>query len=147
MSARALLCLPLLLVAGMTQAQERPPQPHMEGCLIWSITEGRVVARNECSRPFTILFMSLESGQKIEAEIAPRGWFESGVPAGSTYMFTACPVGYVPSVRFALENETAIVDSLYNCVSGRPNAQIRPGRGRHRDRSRRRAARSAGAAW
>ena len=36
-------------------------------------------------------------------------------------MFTACPAGYAPSVRFSLENKTAIVESLYNCL-GRPQA-------------------------
>ena len=35
-------------------------------------------------------------------------------------MFTACPVGYAPNVRFAAENKAAILDSLYNCLSARP---------------------------
>jgi hypothetical protein len=37
-------------------------------------------------------------------------------------MFTACPVGFIPSVRFAIENKTPIRESLYNCQPGRPDA-------------------------
>ena len=35
----------------------------------------------------------------------------------------ACPLGYVPSVRFSTENATAILESLYNCqILGRPGS-------------------------
>ena len=38
------------------------------------------------------------------------------------FMFTACPVGFQPSVRFAVENKETIGVSLYNCVAGRPTS-------------------------
>ncbi len=36
-------------------------------------------------------------------------------------MFTVCPVGYWPSLRFAVENAEPISVSLYNCLPpGKP---------------------------
>jgi hypothetical protein len=37
-------------------------------------------------------------------------------------MFTACPVGFQPSLPFAVENKEPIGVSLYNCVRGRPTS-------------------------
>jgi hypothetical protein len=37
-------------------------------------------------------------------------------------MFTACPLGFRPSVPFTLENKEAISLSLYNCVAGEPTS-------------------------
>jgi hypothetical protein len=45
---------------------------------------------------------------------------EWGQPGG--FMFTACPAGYKPNVRFSVENKEAIGLSLYNCVGGKPNS-------------------------
>jgi hypothetical protein len=118
---RRLAVVPALLTAAIAWAQPAA-QPHMEGCLVWGVIDGNVGARNECSRAFTVLFMVLDSGNKVEAEIAPGGRFNSGMAPGPTYMFTVCPVGYMPSVRFIPENKATIIDSLYNCVVGRPNA-------------------------
>ena len=45
---------------------------------------------------------------------------EWGHPAG--FMFTACPVGFRPSVGFTVENKEPISASLYNCVVGEPTS-------------------------
>ena len=59
---------------------------------------------------------------ELTREVAPGAWFESGAASDLSggWMFTACPAGYVPNIRFAAENKTAILDSLYNCLSARP---------------------------
>jgi hypothetical protein len=119
---RALLSLVLLLLAGSAAAQY-PARAHMEGCLVWSAAKGNLVVRNECSRPMTMMFMSLDDQRVVQGEVAPGAWFDTGRAAGKAeFMFTACPVGFIPSVRFAIENQTPIRESLYNCQPGRPEA-------------------------
>ncbi len=114
--------LALLLAAGGASAQEGT-SAHMEGCLIWS-GQGAVGARNECSRPITLLFMVLDDPEIVTAELAPGGRFVSRVEWGQPggFIFTACPVGYTPNVPFAVENKDAIGLSLYNCVGGKPSS-------------------------
>jgi hypothetical protein len=111
-----------LLVSATPFAQEAVA-PHLEGCLIWN-TSGRVMARNECSRPMTIQFMTFGDQHVSTVELAAggRAQFEAewGRPDG--FMFTACPPNYVPSLRFSIENKEAISVSLYNCVNGGPNS-------------------------
>ena len=120
--ARLPLSLALLLFAASAAAQY-PARAQMEGCLVWSIAKEHLVVRNECSRAMTFMFMTLEDGHVLQSEVAPGAWVDTGRAPGDTgFMFTACPVGYVPSVRFALENKQTISDSLYNCQPGRPNA-------------------------
>jgi hypothetical protein len=112
----------LLVLAGRAAAQY-PAQAHMEGCLVWSVAKGNLVVRNECSRPMTFMFMSFDDGHVLQSEVAPGAWFDTGRRRGEgEFMFTACPVGYVPSVRFAIENEKPIRESVYNCQPGRPDA-------------------------
>ncbi len=119
---RSLLFGSALLLAATAAAAQEPSRPHMEGCLVWNAS-GRIGAHNECSRPVTILFMALGDQRVVEADVAPGGSFDTAARWGESggFMFTACPAGYVPSVRFSLENKTAIVESLYNCL-GRPQA-------------------------
>jgi hypothetical protein len=119
---RGLLSLALLLFAASAAAQY-PARAHMEGCLVWSIAKEHLVARNECSRAMTFMFMTLANGHVLQTDVAPGAWVDTGgAPGESGFMFTACPVGYVPSVRFALENKQTISDSLYNCQPAGPNA-------------------------
>lgn len=119
---RALLLGSALLAAATAAAAQEPSRAHMEGCIVWNAS-GRIAARNECSRPITILFMAFADMRVVEAEMAPGGAFEVATRWGESggFMFTACPAGSSPSVRFSMENKTAIVESLYNCV-GRPQA-------------------------
>ena len=110
------------MVAGSAAAQY-PARAHMEGCLAWNAAKGNVVVRNECSRPMTLMFMTYDDGRVLQSEVAPGAWFDTGRRAGeSEFMFTACPVGFVPSLRFAIENKEPISQSLYNCQPGRPDA-------------------------
>jgi hypothetical protein len=120
--ARLVLCLVLLVLAGSAAAQY-PARAHMEGCLVWGAARGNIVARNECSRPMTLKFMTYDDGKAVETEVAPGAWFDTGRRPGEVeFMFTACPVGFEPSVRFAIENKQPISQSLYNCQPGRPDA-------------------------
>jgi hypothetical protein len=118
---RLLLGSALVVVATLAAAQE-PSRAHLEGCIVWN-AGSRIGARNECSRPVTILFMAFGDQHVVEAEVAAGGRFEVDTIWGKSggFMFTACPVGTSPSVRFSLENKTAIVESLYNCLE-RPQA-------------------------
>ena len=119
---RLLLASLLLLLASGALAQY-PAKAHLEGCLVWGVAKGNLVVRNECSQPMTFMFMSLGDGRVVQSEVAPGAGFDTGRRAGEgEFMFTACPVGYVPSLRFAVENKGPISDSLYNCQPGRPNA-------------------------
>lgn len=96
---------------------------HMEGCLLWN-RDGHVSARNECSRPLAMMFMTLDDQRVVTTELAPGARFTSDAVWGQStgFLFTACPVGLRPSVRFGLENKDAIAVSLYNCVATRPTS-------------------------
>jgi hypothetical protein len=108
----------LLLLPTAAAAQERT-MAHVEGCLVWSYgPQGNISAYNECSRPLTLLFMDFDDQAVIRNELAAGGRFTGQRTRG--FMFTACPVGSEPSLRFALENKEPIAVSLYNCVIGRP---------------------------
>jgi hypothetical protein len=118
----ALLAL-VAAIAVPAQAQESV-RAHMEGCLVWN-AESNVAVRNDCSRPLTLLLMNFADEQVVTTDIAPGGRFTSAFAWGQTgggFMFTACPVGYRPSVQFAIENKEPIGVSLYNCIAGRPTS-------------------------
>ena len=119
---RPLLLGSALVVAATATAAQEPSRAHMEGCIVWNAS-GRIGAHNECSRPVTMLFMAFRDQRVVEAEVAAGGRFEVDTIWGKSggFMFTACPAGTSPSVRFSLENKAAIVESLYNCL-GRPQA-------------------------
>jgi hypothetical protein len=109
------------LAATAVSAQQS--MAHMEACLEWGDFDGQFGALNICNKPTTILFMTLADGRITEQDVAPGGRFRSGAPepAGAdAWMFTACPPGYVPSVRFSADNSKVILPSLYNCQRGRP---------------------------
>jgi hypothetical protein len=112
--------------AAVAQLPQQESRAHMEACVRWAFA-GRVYStRNSCDRPVTIMFMVLDEGRIVEGDVAPGGQFSSGAIAGDggrTMMFTVCPTGYVPSVRFVRENAEPIMVSLYNCLPlGRPGA-------------------------
>ncbi|SKA21768.1 hypothetical protein SAMN02745126_04252 [Enhydrobacter aerosaccus] len=112
--------LPLLLgvlgvTAGIACAQSRA---HMEACTQWKKESSTIGTRNDCDRPISIKFMAYDGSHRIEADVPAGGWFDTGVPDGTIegFIFTVCPVGNEPSVRFSLENQKTISDSLYNCL-------------------------------
>jgi len=120
---RSLWLVAALLAAATAARAQESRQAHMEGCLIWSAS-GAVAVRNECSRTIVLQFMNADDQQTVTADLPPGGRFTSDAQWGQTlgFMFTACPVGYRPNVRFAVENKEAIGLSLYYCVGGRPNS-------------------------
>jgi hypothetical protein len=108
-----------------TDASAQDLMPHMESCLAWDDTDGQWGAVNTCNAPMIILFMVLADGRMITQEVSPGGRFSSGSKSTGIgpWMYTACPIGYAPSVRFSAENADVIVPSLYHCVrKGRPDA-------------------------
>ncbi len=122
MTARRCLLACALVLLMATDAAAQQVKAHMEACTQWGRAGSGVGTRNSCDRPISILFMALADQHVVEREVAPGAWFDSGAASDLSdgWMFTACPVGYAPSVRFAAENKTAILDSLYNCLSARP---------------------------
>jgi len=120
---RALACGLALLLAATGAAAQEGTSAHMEGCLIWS-GKGAVGVRNECSRPITLMFMTYDDPRIVTSELPPGGRFVSDAEWGQSggFIFTACPVGYKPSVAFSIENKTAIGLSLYNCIGGKPTS-------------------------
>ncbi len=123
-TAVALLLMAMATAATVAaQAQERTAA-HMEGCLVWNRPPGTVMVGNECSRSISLKFMDLETQKSQTVELAPRQRLatdtEWGQPAG--FMFTACPMGFRPSVEFSVENKQAISASLYNCVVSEPTS-------------------------
>jgi hypothetical protein len=120
---RVLMLSVLPLVAGAAIAQPSS-RAHMEACTEWQPEDGHIGTRNNCNRPVAVKFMDQDGGNVREANVPPGGWFDSRVAQGAIqgYFFTVCPVGYVPSVRFSLENAAPIADSLYNCLPvGKPD--------------------------
>jgi hypothetical protein len=119
----ALALVPALLAMATAAGAQESTHAHMEGCLIWS-GSGAVGTRNECSRAITLQFMTFDDQQVVTVDLPPGGRFISDVQwgQGGGFLFTACPAGYRPSVRFAVENKDVIGPSLYNCIGGRPSS-------------------------
>jgi len=116
--------LAMLLAAATPAAAQPATAAHMEGCLVWSRDGGAVAVRNECGRPLALMFMDFDEQRAVTADLAAGARFttQSVLGRSSGFMFTACPIGLRPSVRFALENREAIGASLYNFLVGQPTS-------------------------
>jgi len=114
-----LSCAFLILAAADAAAQ--PVKAHMEACTRWGYADGEFGTRNSCDTPLSMLFMTLGDQRILEREVPPGAWFGSAVDISQGWIFTACPVGYAPSVRFSAENKDVITVSLYNCRPARPD--------------------------
>ncbi len=113
----------LLVLAAPAWAQEGDPRAHMEGCLKWHRDDQGYSAFNQCDAPIAVKFMMLQDRRVIEGEAPPGGRFSAATTLDGMMIFTACPVGYQPSVRFSAENAKQIAVSLYNCLPlGRPDS-------------------------
>ena len=117
---RALSCAVLAAMAAAGAAAQ-PVRAHMEACTRWDHAGPEFGTRNSCDSPIVILFMALGDQRVVERQLPPGARFGSAADLSAGWMFTACPVGYAPNVRFALENKSAILDSLYNCLPARPD--------------------------
>ena len=116
---RGLAVLALLAWPATVPAQDRDSRAHMEACVRWAHVDGQYITLNMCDTAVSILFMTLADGHVIEKNVLPGSQFESGpVDRGQAaqMIFTVCPIGYVPSVRFVRENVEPISVSLYNCL-------------------------------
>jgi hypothetical protein len=122
MTAR-LLVAALVVFAGAVAAQQ--PMAHMEACTEWDYVDGEFGARNGCEKPIAILFMALGDQRIVQANVPPGARFKAGAhqpDLANGWLFTACPVGYVPNVKFSVANGRTILDSLYNCLpAGSPD--------------------------
>jgi hypothetical protein len=121
---RGLLACALVLVAASDAAAQQV-KAHMEACTEWGRAGSAFGTRNSCDRPISILFMALGGDQHVvERNVAPGAWFgsDAATDLSGGWMFTACPAGYAPNIRFAAENKSAILNSLYNCLPARPDA-------------------------
>lgn len=108
-----------LVLSLPAAAREHASRAHMEACVRWVHTDGQYLTMNNCDTAVSIQFMLLDSGRTIEKDVMPGSQFESGpvdTSNGAEMMFTVCPVGYVPNVKFARENVEPISVSLYNCL-------------------------------
>jgi hypothetical protein len=116
---RWLLTCALLAVPAFAMAQQKESRAHMEACVRWAFVDGQYLTLNSCYTAVSILFMTLYDGRVVEKDVMPGSQFESGPVDRSKaieMMFTVCPIGYQPSVRFAPENVEPISVSLYNCL-------------------------------
>jgi hypothetical protein len=122
MTARCYLLSCALALLAATDAAAQQIKAHMEACTEWGRAGGAFGTHNSCDRPISILFMALGDQHVVERDVAPGAWFAPGAATDLSggWMFTACPAGYAPNIRFAAENKTAILDSLYNCRPARP---------------------------
>ncbi len=123
---RGLAIAVLLVLPALATAQQKESRAHMEACLRWTLAGDRFVTRNSCDTPISILFMTLYDGHITEKNVMPGGLFQSDpvdANRADEMMFSACPIGYRPNLRFAVENAEPIRVSLYNCVlPGKPTS-------------------------
>ena len=93
---------------------------HLEHCTEWRYRDDRFGAVNNCKDPVTIQFMLTSDQRVIERDIKPGEFFDTGLSrderliAGG-WLFSACPVGYAPSVPFSLAYQNDIRASRYGC--------------------------------
>ena len=118
----ATLAAVLMLPGLPARAQQEDQRAHMEGCLKWQSVNDGYAAFNQCDSPIVVKFMMLADQRVIEGDAPPHGRFVARTSLRGKLIFTACPSGYEPSLRFAAANAEAIAVSLYNCVAGRPNS-------------------------
>ena len=114
--------LGVVLAVTSVGAIAQSVRAHMEACTRWGHAGAEFGTTNSCDTSIVILFMTLGDQRVIEREVPPGAWFGVAGDLSGSWMFTACPVGYAPNLRFAVENKDAILVSLYNCLGARPDA-------------------------
>jgi hypothetical protein len=93
---------------------------HLEACTKWTEQNGGFGFTNECSEPVALLFVELNGLRRFDRVIKPKERFDIKLPEKAinttSWLFTACPAGYVPTVPFTAENQTRIVTGQYECA-------------------------------
>lgn len=100
-------------------AAAQQTSPKLEACTKWDVQKGNFGFSNNCGEAVTVLFTTLPVQKTIAKVIKPGERFDAGLAKKteeSGWMSTRCPVGFVPSVPFAVENREAIIASRYECV-------------------------------
>jgi len=93
---------------------------HLEACTKWTEQDGSFGFTNGCGEPVALLFIQLNGERWFDRVVNPDERFDIGVPEkiikDTTWLFTACPAGYVPNLRFTVENQIQIAKGQYECV-------------------------------
>ncbi len=96
---------------------------HLEACTKWSEQSGSFAFTNECSEPVALIFVELGGLRRFDRVIKPKERFDIKLPEqaihATSWLFTACPAGYVPSLPFTVEDQALIVAGQYECVRKR----------------------------
>jgi hypothetical protein len=92
--------------------------PRLESCTQWDYQNSQFGFVNNCGEPVSVLFTQLPDQRTIVKEIKPGDRFNTGLTKQKLgdWMSTRCPVGFSPTVPFAVANKDAIIDSKYECV-------------------------------
>lgn len=92
---------------------------HVEDCAEWGYRNDRFGVINKCKDPMRIQFMLANDEHVMEREVKPGEFLDTGRSSeqveSTRWLFTACPIGYAPSVSFSLKYEDEIVASRYHC--------------------------------
>lgn len=93
---------------------------HLEACIRWTEQNGSFGFRNECGEPVALLFVQLNGERRFDRVVKPEERFDTGVTEKAInetgWLFTACPVEYVPNQPFTVENQVQISKGQYECV-------------------------------
>lgn len=96
---------------------------HLEACTKWSEQNAGFVFTNGCSEPVALIFVELGGVRRFDHVIKPKERFDIKLPEqtihATSWLFTTCPAGYVPSVPFTVEDQALIVAGQYECVRKR----------------------------
>jgi hypothetical protein len=106
--------------AYSTEVLNLQTMPHLEKCMMWDYREDRFGATNNCKETVAIQFMLMSTQRTDRREIKAGEVFDTGLSRGEIddggWLFTACPLGYAPSVPFLLKDGAVLLLSLYDCV-------------------------------
>lgn len=120
--------VPVVLLGRLQAATDLAPgpgdtRPHLEACTKWSEQNGSLAFTNGCSEPVALIFVELGGLRRFDRVIKPKERFDIKLPErtihATSWLFTACPAGYVPSAPFTVEELAVIVAGQYECVRKR----------------------------
>ena len=100
---------------------------HLEACTKWTEQRASFVFTNECNEPVALIFVELGGLRRYDRVIKPKERFDIKLPEQTikmtSWLFTACPASYVPSVPFTVEEQALIVAGQYECVRKRGSSR------------------------
>jgi hypothetical protein len=108
----------LILLPGVAAAQDAA-RAHMEACIRWEPADGEIQTVNLCNTPISIKVMGFDNQTIVQGDVPPGALFDSHVTLpqmAKGLMYTVCPAGYVPDIRFDFKNASQIMKSIYRCI-------------------------------